>query len=181
MAAVCSICRSPDRSAVDSLLDQGSTTRFVAGQSKFSQSTVARHSAHRADKDRAQHRLVQLARPAPTPEQIPPAHKHSPVGRFAARLQELAEATSRVAEYAAASRDPRLMLSALKAESEQLHRLGQAFPADPKVLFDDGKQRALDVVSKIIYREVSDTKVQARIRSSINAELISSGLEDGTT
>ncbi len=101
----------------------------------------------------------------------------TPLHRFARRLTELADDTSRVAELAAATRDPRLFLAAVRSEAEQLHRIADRYPADPDGVAVAAKDAVLAVVGAALRRQLPDDGLRARVAAEINAGLIERGLE----
>lgn len=161
------------------MLDGASTMTEIAEQVGFSRSSVYRHSQHRHDRDKAATSLVQLVRrPSESTSlvQVPPLAM-TPLHRFARRLAELADDTSRVAELAAATRDPRLYLAAIRSESDQLHAMARSFPADPDAVSLATKDAVLAVVSVALRRQLPDDALRARVAAEINAGLIEKGLE----
>lgn len=162
------------------MLSEGVPLREISGHIGLSRSALQRHAAHRLDRDRVALQLAELSRPAPSIEEVRYVHRHSPLGRLHARLSELAEQTAAVGQVAAASRDPALLLRAVKTESELLSRIADRFAADPESVFSDARDACLRVVGTVIHQQIADDELQSRLVTAINAELVNSGIEGGS-
>lgn len=171
----CQVCRDPQRAEIDSALDHGTALSAIAGRTAHSKSSLHRHSQHRADRDRVAGRLVALAQPAESKalQQVLPLNMR-PIARFHRRLVELADDTRRVAELAAATRDPRLYLAAVRSESDQLHALAKSFPEDPDSLVR--RDVLLDVLADALRGTISDPTERSAFSRQVAADLSKVGL-----
>lgn len=174
MPPVCSICKDPERSRIDSLLDAGTPMAEVAGRSTHSRSAIGRHSLHRSTKA-VQARA--LARPKPSPDQVRKLFGSTPVAQLRDRLVELAAQSGKVAEAAVASHDARLFLSAIRTETDALHKLADRFPTSPEEMLGQGRDATLAVVGRVLRAEITDHEMLTRVAGEINTALISEGIE----
>lgn len=159
------------------MLDQGATTRSVAGQSKFSQSSVARHAQHRHAKAQVGTHLAQLNNVTRTPEETRKLFGSTPVAQLRNRLVQLAAQSGKVAEVAVLTNDARLLLASVRAETDALHRLADRFPTSPEEMLGEGRDAALAVVGKVLRQQLADDEVFSRIAGEINIELVKQGIE----
>jgi len=159
---------------VDSLLDGGSSTRSIASQSQFSQSAVHRHAQHRHAKAQAG---VMLARLARSPEEVRKTFGSAPIAKLHDRLVELAQQSGKVAEAAIASNDARLFLSAVRTETDALHKLADRFPTSPEEMFGEGRDLALGVVGRVLRARITDHELLSHVSAEINTTLIAEGIE----
>lgn len=177
MPQVCQVCKDPQRSLIDGLLDDGQTMTEVAGRTSHSRSAIGRHAQHRSDKAVQARALAQLSRPKPSPEEVRRTFGSAPIAKLHDRLVELAQQSGRVAEAAIASHDARLFLSAIRTEAAQLHKLADRFPVPPQEMLGEGRDLALAVVGRVLRARITDHDLLTEVAGEINTTLIAEGVE----
>lgn len=176
MTTQCSVCGHPRRGEVDDLLDQGVPLRTLAGQLGISRQSVHRHAQHRHERRALGQQLLRLSTPEPeAPASI--SHSFSALGRFGQRLEELAAQTAQVAQVAAQSRDARLLLQALRSESDQLVRLSALVPTGHEQAFTEGRDRTLTVISRALAEAIPDRQERDQLVATLNRRLVAAGID----
>jgi hypothetical protein len=118
MARTCTVCRSPERDAIDHALLAGASIRDIAGQFRLSKTAVARHKAEHLGKVLAEAEAHQAARADSLLEKLQALEAE------AARLGKLAERSKdyRGALLSVRERARLLELLMRKTEGAELER-----------------------------------------------------------